>query len=149
MPELARLALAASMSVPTETRGLVLGSDHNGGMSRHSDLMIARARLRWLGEVRQMSAIGTSRPIDLVLRLFAKDPKADVYGGLTAAFRLQKGQRRLVEGKGSTASLTANRRGLPLHRVIRAGVSGRSETWRSGAESASWADRAGCRISPS
>ena len=73
----------------------------------------------------------------------------DVYGGLTAAFRLQKGQRRLLEGKGSTASLTANRRGLPLHRVIRAGVSGRSETWRSGAESASWADRAGCRISPS
>src|SRR5262249_43234651 len=45
--------------VPTETRRLVLGSDHNGGMSRHSDLMIARARLRWLGEVRQMSAIGT------------------------------------------------------------------------------------------
>jgi hypothetical protein len=28
-------------------------------MSRHSDLMIARARLRWLGEVCQMSAIGT------------------------------------------------------------------------------------------
>ena len=45
--------------VPTETRRLVLGSDHNGGMSRHSDLMIARARQRWLGEVRQMSAIGT------------------------------------------------------------------------------------------
>src|SRR5215469_8539900 len=42
--------------VPTETRRLVLGSDHNGGMSRHSDLMIARARLQWLGEVRQMSA---------------------------------------------------------------------------------------------
>jgi hypothetical protein len=61
MPELASLALAASMSVPTETRGLVLGSDHNGGMSRHSDLMIARARLRWLGEVRQMSAIGVRR----------------------------------------------------------------------------------------
>src|SRR5215469_944678 len=48
--------------VPTETRRLVLGSDHNGGVSRHSDLMIARARLRWLGEVRQMSAIGTFRP---------------------------------------------------------------------------------------
>jgi hypothetical protein len=30
-------------------------------MSRHSDLMIARTRLRWLGEVRQMSAIGTDR----------------------------------------------------------------------------------------
>src|SRR5215471_7867762 len=43
--------------VPTETRRLVLGSDHNEGMSRHSDLMIARARLRWLGEVRQMSAM--------------------------------------------------------------------------------------------
>jgi len=32
-------------------------------MSRHSDLMIARARLRWLGEVRQMSAIGTEEMI--------------------------------------------------------------------------------------
>src|SRR5215468_10426929 len=42
--------------VRTETWRLVLGSDRNGGMSRHSDLMIARARLRWLGEVRQMSA---------------------------------------------------------------------------------------------
>src|SRR5215813_13515016 len=47
--------------IPTETRRLVLGSDHNEGMSRHSDLMIARALLRWLGEVRQMSAIGTHR----------------------------------------------------------------------------------------
>src|SRR5262249_51186973 len=45
--------------VPTETPRLVLGSKHNEGMSRHSDLMIARARLRWLGEVRQMPAIGT------------------------------------------------------------------------------------------
>src|SRR5215469_2987493 len=48
--------LAGLDVVPTETRRLVLGSDHNGGMSRHSDLMIARARLQWLGEVRQMSA---------------------------------------------------------------------------------------------
>src|SRR6516225_10903966 len=61
MPGLASLALAASMSSPLRPRRLVLGSDHNGGMSRHSDLMIARARLRWLGEVRQMSAIGTPR----------------------------------------------------------------------------------------
>jgi len=29
-------------------------------MSRHSDLMIARARLRWSEEVSQMSVIGTS-----------------------------------------------------------------------------------------
>src|SRR5215831_8086250 len=54
--------------VPTETRRLVLGSDHNGGMSRHSDLMIARARLRWLGEVRQMSAIGTPETVGLTNR---------------------------------------------------------------------------------
>src|SRR5215468_7142734 len=60
MPGLASLALAASMSSPPRPR-LVLGSHHNGGMSHHSDLMIARARLRWLGEVRQMSAIGTDR----------------------------------------------------------------------------------------
>src|SRR6516225_2383025 len=43
-----------------ETRRLVLGSVHNGGMSRHPDLMIARTRLRWLGEDRQMSAIGSA-----------------------------------------------------------------------------------------
>jgi hypothetical protein len=36
--------------------------------------MIAKVRLRWVGEVRQMSAIGTSRPIHLVLRLYAKSP---------------------------------------------------------------------------
>ena len=49
--------------VPTETRRLVLISDHNGGVSRHSDLMIARAPLRRLGKVRQMSAIGTKRSV--------------------------------------------------------------------------------------
>src|SRR6516165_11345842 len=34
------------------------------GMSRHPSSMIARVRLRWLGEVLQMSAIGTEETID-------------------------------------------------------------------------------------
>ena len=35
--------------------------DHFGGMRRNPGAMIAMVRLRWLEEVRQMSAIGTNR----------------------------------------------------------------------------------------
>jgi hypothetical protein len=61
VPGLGEPCLGGLDVVSTETRRLVLASDHNGGVSRHLDLMIARARLPRLGEVRQMSAIGTHR----------------------------------------------------------------------------------------
>jgi len=48
------------------------------------------------------------RPIHLVLRLFAKDPKADVYGGLTAPFRLQdRGQLDEVQTPGDASQSAA------------------------------------------
>jgi hypothetical protein len=48
-------------------------------MSRHSDLMIARARLRWLGEVRQMSAIGTQEA-------YSRAGRGSAYWGCAEAY---------------------------------------------------------------
>ena len=88
--------------VPTETRRLVLGSDHNGGMSRHSDLMSARARLRWLGEVRQISAIGTKR--------------RSIFSGAWSAFWGKADAIAQAHDLGRGPELTAKPCALQMHR---------------------------------